>query len=95
MRTREEVEKAAHSLGDERWSVWMKCFIHTWQALPQTESGEHYCPDCCTLWTSNGAIQNVPTRPVSQVRSAPSAPSGDEMPRTSPKRTPAIPINRP
>jgi len=63
MTTRDEVEKAAHVLGDDRWNVWMKCFVHTWQALPQTDSGEHYCPNCYTIWTTDGAIQNVPERP--------------------------------
>lgn len=64
MRTRDEVEKAADVLGDDRWNVWMKCGIHKWQALPQTDSGEHYCPNCCTIWTPDGAIKNVPAKPA-------------------------------
>ena len=63
MRTREEIEKAAHVLGDSRWTLWMKCGVHDWPALPQTDSGEHYCPTCCTLWTVDGAIRNVPALP--------------------------------
>ena len=62
--TRDEVEKAAHVLGDGRWNVWIKCGVHNWQALPQTDSGEHYCPHCCTIWTPDGAIRNVPTKPA-------------------------------
>ena len=64
LKTPDEVEKAAHVLGDDRWNVWMKCFVHTWQALPQTDSGEHYWPNCCTMWTADGAIQNVPLKPA-------------------------------
>jgi hypothetical protein len=63
MRTRYEVEKAAQVLGDDRWKVWMNCGVHNWQALPQTDSGEHFCENCCALWTQDGAIQNVPERP--------------------------------
>ena len=62
MRTRDEVEKAAHVLGDDRWNVWMKCGAHNWQVLPQTDSGEHYCPNCCTIRTHAGAILNTPER---------------------------------
>ena len=54
MSTRFEVEKAAHVLGDDRWNVWMKCGVHNWQALPRTDSGEHYCENCCTIWTADG-----------------------------------------
>jgi hypothetical protein len=63
MTSRLDVEKASHVLGDARWDVWMKCGAHQWQALPQTDSGEHYCPQCYTLWTADGAIQNVPEPP--------------------------------
>jgi hypothetical protein len=66
VRTRNEVEKASHVIGDDRWNVWMKCGVHNWQALPQTDSGEHYCPNCCTIWTTDGAIQNVPMKPATQ-----------------------------
>jgi hypothetical protein len=63
MTTRLEIEKASHVLGDDRWGAWMKCGVHKWQALPQTDSGEHYCPNCCTIWTPDGAIHNVPDPP--------------------------------
>ena len=63
MKTRSEVEKAAHLLGDERWKIWVNCGIHDWRALPETDSGEHYCPKCWTLWTSDGAILHVPDQP--------------------------------
>ena len=56
MTTRNEVEQAGH--------VWMKCGVHNWQALPQTDSGEHYCPNCDTIWTPDGAIHNVPSPPT-------------------------------
>jgi hypothetical protein len=82
MRTREEVEQGAENLGDDRWNVWMRCFIHTWQALPQTDSGEHYCPDCCTIWTADGAIQNVPMKPASRRQAGHNRALGDGMPRT-------------
>jgi hypothetical protein len=57
MTTRLEIESIG---GDDRWGAWMKCGVHSWQTLPRTESGEHYCPHCCTLWTAEGAIQNIP-----------------------------------
>jgi hypothetical protein len=63
MATRLEIENESHVLGDDRWRAWMKCGVHNWQTLPQTDSGEHYCPDCCTLWTADGAIQNIPDPP--------------------------------
>ena len=63
MQTRSEVEKAAHLLGEERWKVWMNCGVHDWRRLPETDSGEHYCPKCWTLWTSDGAILHVPDQP--------------------------------
>ena len=66
MRTREEVEQAAQVLGADRWNVWMQCGVHTWETLPRTESGEHYCQKCCTIWTADGAIKNVPTQPTTR-----------------------------
>jgi hypothetical protein len=64
MPTRHELEKAARALSDEeRWDIWMHCGVHNWQTLPVTESGEHYCPNCRTIWTADGAIKNVPTQP--------------------------------
>ena len=66
MRTRDEVEKAAHVLGDDRWNVWMKCGVHNWRALPRTDSGEHYCENCYAMWTPDGAIQNIPERPATR-----------------------------
>ena len=65
MTTRQEIEKAAHPLSDEeRWDIWMQCGVHNWETLPRTESGEHYCPNCFTIWTAEGAIKNVPTQPT-------------------------------
>jgi hypothetical protein len=63
MTTRVEVQQASDRLGDVRWSAWMQCGLHNWQALPQTDSGEHYCPNCYTIWSPDGAIHNVPTTP--------------------------------
>ena len=63
MRTFHEVETAARALGDTRWDKWTKCGVHNWQTLPQTESGEHYCPNCCTIRTHAGTILNRPERP--------------------------------
>jgi hypothetical protein len=64
MTTRDEIEKAARVLGDDkRWDIWMRCGVHNWQALPTTEAGERYCPNCCAIWTPDGAIKNVPTQP--------------------------------
>ena len=64
MRTRYEVEKAAHQFStQERWSQWLRCGVHNWRALPKTDSGEHYCTECCTLWTPEGAVINEPERP--------------------------------
>ena len=61
MPTRHEIERAAQVLSDEeRWDIWMLCGVHNWQTLPRTESGEHYCPNCCTIWTADGAIKNMP-----------------------------------
>ena len=67
MRTRHEIEQTAHLLSDEeRWDIWMHCGVHNWQTLPTTDSGEHYCPNCCTIWTADGAIKNVPTQPTTR-----------------------------
>jgi hypothetical protein len=64
MRNRQEIEQTARVLRRaERWDIWMQCGVHNWQALPRTESGEHYCPNCCTIWTTDGTIQNVPRKP--------------------------------
>ena len=63
--TRNEVEKAAqglHSSGD-RWRVWQLCGPHNLAILPKTESGEHYCSSCCTLFSPEGATLNEPERP--------------------------------
>ncbi len=60
--TIDEVKKAADALGADRWMIWMKCGLHDWGALPQTDSGEHYCPQCYTLWTADGAIKSIPDR---------------------------------
>jgi hypothetical protein len=54
-------KNGARSRGDERWDIWMQCGVHKWQTLPRAESGEHYCPNCCTIWTADGAIKNVPS----------------------------------
>ncbi len=67
MPTRQEIEKTAHALSDqERWDIWMQCGIHNWKALPRTITGEHYCPNCCTIWTAEGAIKNMPTQPTTR-----------------------------
>jgi hypothetical protein len=64
MRTRHEIETAANSMSaEERWRMFLLCGVHNWQTLPTTETGEHYCPNCCTIWTADGAIKNVPTQP--------------------------------
>ena len=60
--TIDEVKTAADVLGGDRWKIWMKCGLHYWQALPQTDSDEYYCPQCYTLWTADGAIKNIPDR---------------------------------
>ena len=60
--TIDEVKTAADVLGGDRWKIWMKCGLHDWQALPQTDSDEYYCPQCYTLWTADGAIKNIPDR---------------------------------
>ena len=67
MPTRQQVEKTASGLSDEeRWHIFVQCGVHNWQALPTTETGEHYCPNCCTIWTADGAIKNVPTQPTTR-----------------------------
>jgi hypothetical protein len=65
MPTRQQIENTASGLStEERWRTFLLCGVHSWQALPTTETGEHYCPNCCTLWTPEGAIKNVPTQPT-------------------------------
>jgi hypothetical protein len=64
--TRDEVEQAGRALGDARWNIWMQCGLHNWRALPRTDSDEHYCPNCYTIWTADGAIHNVPQQPKPQ-----------------------------
>ena len=63
MRTRDDIETAARILGDARWDTWTKCRVHNWQTLPQTDLGDHYCPNCCTIRTHAGAILNLPQEP--------------------------------
>ena len=49
--TRHNVEKGAQALyaSGDRWRIWMNCGTHIVASLPTTESGEQYCPSCCTL----------------------------------------------
>jgi hypothetical protein len=63
--TREQVERASRVLSDdERWSKWVACPQHDVPALPVTEdTGDHYCPNCCTLFTPGGAALNAPHQP--------------------------------
>src|SRR5439155_12312313 len=65
MKTRQEVEKAAHLLGDERWKVWMNCGVHDWRTLPETDSGEHYCEKCWTCGLRTGGVAARSPRPAS------------------------------
>lgn len=60
--TIDEVTQAADALGADRWKIWMKCGLHDWRALPQTDSHGRYCPQCYTVWTADRAIKNVPDR---------------------------------
>ena len=63
---RADIEKLAQTLsGNERWERLRKCGVHDWQSLPMTDSGEHYCPSCCTLWDSRGQILNLPPAKLS------------------------------
>jgi hypothetical protein len=64
MKTRDEVEQAAFDLGEERWAIWIDCGVHDLNTLPLTASGEHYCPDCFTIWTADGTIQNALVPPT-------------------------------
>lgn len=67
MPTRHEIEKTSHMLSDEeRWDIWMQCGAHQWKALPRMDNGEYYCPNCCTFWTTDGAIKNMPTQPTTR-----------------------------
>ncbi len=69
MATLQEIEKAARMMNDgERWAIWNGCGAHRWTTLRQVVSGERYCPDCCTIWTPDGAIDNAPVRPVAGER---------------------------
>jgi hypothetical protein len=64
--TRSEVERLAKQQftdDTERWKIWMNCGVHNCRSLPlTTDSGEHYCPNCCTIWSPDGAIQNIPRK---------------------------------
>jgi hypothetical protein len=62
--THDEIEQVAQSFHGDRWEYWTSCGSHDWRALPVTESGEHYCIICCTLWDSKGTILNAPSEPV-------------------------------
>jgi len=68
MRTNQDVEKTARALGHERWDIWTECGVHAWRALPRTESGDHFCPNCCTVWMAEGAITNILTKPATPYR---------------------------
>ena len=61
--TREEIEKLAKQFsGNERYEQWMRCGRHDWRELPLTDSGEHYCSNCCGLWNSKGEMLNLPQK---------------------------------
>ena len=62
MRTRSQIEKAARRLGDDRSAAWLRCFVHHWRDLPVTESGEHYCEKCFTMWTPKDGVLNSPPK---------------------------------
>lgn len=61
--TRQEIEKLAKQFPDgERYEHWLRCPVHDLDALPLTDSGERYCPNCCTLWNSRREMLNQPQK---------------------------------
>jgi hypothetical protein len=62
MPSSEDIENLALALGEQRYAVWKGCGPHDLQQLPLTHSGERYCPNCYSIWTSDGVILNGPTR---------------------------------
>ncbi len=59
--TWQQIERASRVLSEgERWAKSQ----HDMQALPVTEdTGDHYCPNCCTLSTPGGAALNALHQP--------------------------------
>jgi hypothetical protein len=58
---RAEIESIAQAFSaEERWEKLRTCGAHDWQTLPMTDSREHYCPNCWSLWDSSGQILNLP-----------------------------------
>jgi hypothetical protein len=64
--TKAQIEQLATSMKPaERWRLFNMCPKHFWKDLPKTiDSGDHYCAQCCTLWSPAGAILNVPVNPA-------------------------------
>ena len=61
MTTEEFTRIAASVSDDDRWQRWTSdCVPHDWRALPQTETGERYCPRCMMLFSVAGTVLNPP-----------------------------------
>lgn len=60
MMTRAKVEELASNFTGNRWKTWRRCGTHLWHRLPLTESGEHFCPVCFTIWNAKGETLNAP-----------------------------------
>jgi hypothetical protein len=60
--TRADVEQAAAVfVANERRRIWELCGTHAWRTLPTTtDTGDHYCPQCCSIFDATGALLNEP-----------------------------------
>ena len=62
---RYHVETMASNLADTRPELWVKCGAHNCATLPTTQdTGEHYCIQCLTLFSSTGEPLNAPGKPA-------------------------------
>ncbi len=48
------------------WNAWMKCGRAQLAKAPADGLRRAFLPELLTIWTSGGAIHNVPTEPTSQ-----------------------------
>jgi hypothetical protein len=57
------VEAAAEALGYARVRIWLQCPVHHPETLPRTsDTGEPFCPVCCTVFSEDGLMLNPPER---------------------------------
>jgi len=64
--TKSEVEQLDNQLGTARLILWnTQCpSPHPWHGYPvTTDTGDHFCDKCFTLWSTFGQVLNEPKGP--------------------------------